>query len=158
MTKKKHRTLQLVASILSNRISRFAGYFFHIRDRTVRHDRDVVNRQQKVYIGRFFPKESKVQVSSSHCLSRPMAPPPFYLYCNKRQGKKRWKNDLLRLLLSLQIIATSGQGNTDGSHIPSGNQTSPDTCALPYSRSHRWCASAGHTHISAVCHRDGYFL
>ena len=102
MTKKKHRTLQLVASILSNRISRFAGYFFHIRDRTVRHDRDVVNRQQKVYIGRFFPKESKVQVSSSHCLSRPMAPPPFYLYCNKRQGKKRWKNDLLRLLLSLQ--------------------------------------------------------
>lgn len=157
MTKKKHRTLQLVASILSNRISRFAGYFFHIRDRTVRHDRDVVNRQQKVYIGRFFPKESKVQVSSSHCLSRPMAPPPFYLYCNKRQGKKRWKNDLLRLLLSLQIIATSGQGNTDGSHIPSGNQTYPDTCALPYSRSHRWYASADHTHISAVCHRDGYF-
>lgn len=157
MTKKKHRTLQLVASILSNRISRFAGYFFHIRDRTVRHDRDVVNRQQKVYIGRFFPKESKVQVSSSHCLSRPMAPPPFYLYCNKRQGKKRWKNDLLRLLLSLQIIATSGQGNTDGSHIPSGNQTYPDTCALPYSRSHRSSASAGHTHISAVCHRDDDF-
>lgn len=158
MTKKKHRTLQLVASILSNRISRFAGYFFHIRDRTVRHDRDVVNRQQKVYIGRFFPKESKVQVSSSHCLSRPMAPPPFYLYCNKGQGKSDGKTICFACSSHFkEIIATSGQGNTDGSHIPSGNQTYPDTCALPYSQSHRWSASADHTHISAVSHKDDDF-